>query len=257
MAIRIDPSRPDSSPVYLEFTKQQVGLLIGGLLVLLALSFSLGFVVSERQGGADDAGAVASSKPPGAAVSAPGPREATVKFAPGGERSSENSDATKIQPSFYKALLEKEKPGDKKLDPLMLPSKPLPKSLPKDALKAEKKTAPVRTESVRTAPVSARLPKPEQRTDGPMARAASGNSGLAARFTIQVLSLKEPARAIRILRRLRDKGFSAFIQRVDLKDRGVWLRVRVGRYPDKTSALQALESLRAKASVKGGRIVPL
>ena len=141
MAIKIDPSRPEPSPVHLEFTKQQVGLLIGGLLVLLALSFSLGFVVSERQGGADDAGAVASSKPPGAAVSAPGPREATVKFAPGGERSSENGDATKIQPNFYKALLEKEKPGDRKLDPLMLPSKPLPKSLPKDAPKAEMKVA--------------------------------------------------------------------------------------------------------------------
>ncbi len=249
MAIKIDPSRPESSKVYLEFTKQQAGLLIGGLLVLLALSFSLGFVLSERQGGADDT--VASSKPPGAALSAPGPREATVKFAPGGGRSSGNGDATKIQPSFYKALLEKEKPGDRKLDPLMLASKPLPKSLPKEAPKAEKKTAPVMT-----APVSARLPKPATVKPASV-RSTSGNAGLAARFTIQVLSLKEPARAIRILRRLRDKGFSAFIQRVDLKDRGVWLRVRVGRYPDKTSALQALESLRAKASVKGGRIVPL
>jgi cell division septation protein DedD len=249
MAIKIDPSRPESSQIHLDFTKQQVGLLIGGLLMLLALSFSLGFVVSERQGGADDAGQVA-AKTPGASDSAPGPREATVRFAPGGGRSSSNGDATKIQPSFYKALLEKEKPGDRELDPLMLPSKPMPKSPPKEATKAEK------TDPVKPASLLARLPK-----TGPVkpasVRSASVRSGLAARFTIQVLSIKEPARAIRILRRLRDKGFSAFIQRVDLKDRGVWFRIRVGRYPDKTTALQALKSLRAKASVKGGQIVPL
>jgi cell division septation protein DedD len=71
-----------------------------------------------------------------------------------------------------------------------------------------------------------------------------------------VLSVKEAERAERSLRELLRKGIPAFIERADLGNRGVWHRVRVGRFWTRTSAERTLQELRRKA-VRGASVVPM
>ncbi len=57
-----------------------------------------------------------------------------------------------------------------------------------------------------------------------------------ARFTIQVASLKDPVSANQMVSGLKKKGYPAYIVKFEMKNKGVWYRVRVGGYPTRTDA---------------------
>ncbi len=216
-----------------------MGLLLSGAFVLLTLSFSLGFVVAERQAAGDKERAAAPSEITSAGGFPRREREATVRITPAtgpAKKPGAAKERVQIDPSFYQELLKEDKPAAEALAPLKLFTEPLAAPPKETATKEPGGKSP-----------------PSAKTD----RTASHPREQRPRFTIQVLSVQEPARAIRILRGLRDKGFSAFIQRVDLRERGVWLRIRVGRFPDRDSAARILQSLRAKTTAQRGQIVPL
>jgi cell division septation protein DedD len=259
------PPPGDQPPVQFSFTKQQIGLLAGGALVLLTISFSLGFVVADRRGGEKEgSGEVASGVASGESPYRD-EREATVRIAPSGDKGG----TTSIKPSFYKRLLSKENPETEKLDPLKLSgtnsfsnsgrrtdssgggmnASEADGSERKVSANKAKKNPPPKQFSAIKPRVSAKA--------APPASKPGFAGGPRSRFTIQVLSVREPARAISVMRGLRDKGFYAFIQRVDLKEKGVWLRIRVGRFPDRGSASRTLQALRAKTTVQGGHVIPL
>ncbi len=258
------PSRkppPGEQPlVQFSFTKQQIGLLAGGALVLLTISFSLGFVAADRRGG-EKGGGEAEKGMAGAGSPYRGEREATVRISPSdgpGRDAGEKGETTSITPSFYKRLLSYNNPSAEKLDPLKLPDAISSNSSGGGANgSARRVSANKEKNNSLKNPSPAMKPRSAARVAPPASRAGLASGGLRSRFTIQVLSVQEPARAISVLRGLRDKGFSAFIQRVDLKEKGVWLRIRVGRFPDRGSAARMLQTLRAKTTVPGARVVPL
>jgi len=239
------------------FSRQQFAIFIGGAFILLTISFSMGFLVAERQAVVDDNTAFAASG------SAPTEAEATVKIAPKpalGKKATGTDVSNVIKPVFYKELLGKKKPNAEGLDPLKLPiapmaaapdkiKKPLQAGPQKDDAAGAGMTAPKSTTTSRTPKAAA---KPSRAPAKILPKAST-----KPRYTIQVVSVKEPAHALKIHKKLREKGFDVFIQRVDLRERGVWLRIRVGKFSYRNAAARMLRELHAKTTVKGGQIVPL
>ena len=251
----LTPRPPSHGPSRIAFscTRYQMYLAAGGALVVLVFSFGLGFVVAERQLSEEARRGLAMARS-ATAVSSSNGREATVRISNPGADSGGENETTRIEPSFYKVLLEKNKPNGEKMGPLKLLNAPAPA---KSARSARAPRTPARTKNGSTPKTKSGLMPTGGRAPAKAISPKTKSSNRGVLFTIQVLSVQKPERAIRILRKLRDKGFSAFIQRVEIKERGAWLRIRVGRFPDRESALRTLQSIRAKTSVQGGQIVPL
>ena len=65
-------------------------------------------------------------------------------------------------------------------------------------------------------------------------------------FTIQVSSFKEKDKAEKILAQLKQKGFSdAYIKASDLKEKGTWYRIYVGRFDTKPEAESTLTKIKS------------
>jgi cell division septation protein DedD len=90
------------------------------------------------------------------------------------------------------------------------------------------------------APAQAKEAAPSPQAEAPVAKAvppATDKAAAADRpYTLQVGSFSERAGADELAERLKGRGFAAYLLEVDLGDKGVWWRVRVGRYPTEYSA---------------------
>jgi DedD protein len=91
----------------------------------------------------------------------------------------------------------------------------------------------------RAAIMAKKAPVPDTPTAGttPVAAETTG------RLTIQVASLKDGAAAERIVANLKKDGYSAFLSRVVIPDKGLWFRVRVGNYTDREHAMADMDRL--------------
>ena len=65
----------------------------------------------------------------------------------------------------------------------------------------------------------------------------------AGQLTIQVASMKDGAAAERIVANLKRKGYPSYLSRIVIPDKGVWYRVRVGSYRDRTEAASDMARL--------------
>lgn len=65
-------------------------------------------------------------------------------------------------------------------------------------------------------------------------------------LTIQVHSFQDQAKAQKALEDLRKQGFSGYIIKRDLKEKGIWYRVCVGEFETKQQAEEALTKLKEK-----------
>jgi DedD protein len=68
-------------------------------------------------------------------------------------------------------------------------------------------------------------------------------------WTVQLAAYQERADAERFAAGLRDKGYAPYIAEVSLSGRGVWFRVRMGRFPSKEAASRYLEDFRRETSM--------
>ncbi len=87
------------------------------------------------------------------------------------------------------------------------------------------------------APVTPTPPAPAPQVAG--APEGDGN------FTIQLRSSPNEADARSAAETLRGAGLDAYVVRADLGSRGIWFRVRVGRYPSREAASQAAAKIRS------------
>ncbi|MBI3129129.1 MAG: SPOR domain-containing protein [Candidatus Tectomicrobia bacterium] len=229
--------------IRLTLSKLQIGLMAAGLAALLAAAFGLGSLLGGRE--ADERAA------------APG-RTTVVRLDPPPAPAA--GEAVPPDPQFYKDLTAPPRPFQEASPSLIrLPDgKEPPKSPAREAQEPpavrvpppEPEGAAPREEARPQAPAPAaprgevKAPEPPFSKDGP------------PKFTIQVLSAREPGQAERLLRELLRRGIPAYIERADLGPRGVWHRVRVGRFWSRASAEQTLQDLRRKA-VRGASVVPL
>jgi len=68
-------------------------------------------------------------------------------------------------------------------------------------------------------------------------------------YTIQVSSFRSMDQASELKGRLSKKGYAAYVQSVDLSDKGTWHRVRIGNYRDKEGAERVAGGLRSQESL--------
>ena len=68
-------------------------------------------------------------------------------------------------------------------------------------------------------------------------------------YTIQVGSSRSLEQATELKDRLSKKGYVAYVQSVDLSDKGTWHRVRVGNYRDKEGAERIANDIRSRESL--------
>jgi cell division septation protein DedD len=103
-------------------------------------------------------------------------------------------------------------------------------------------------------------PKPEEKRDPEprqIATAESKKAPTATRvslsqngdYTVQVSSFRSIEQANDMKGRLSKKGYVAYVQSVDLSDKGTWHRVRVGNYHDKEGAERVANDLRSRESL--------
>jgi cell division septation protein DedD len=68
-------------------------------------------------------------------------------------------------------------------------------------------------------------------------------------YTIQVSSFRSADQASELKGRLSKKGYAAYVQSVELSDKGTWHRVRIGNYRDKEGAERVAGGLRSQESL--------
>ncbi|MBW1694754.1 MAG: SPOR domain-containing protein [Deltaproteobacteria bacterium] len=137
------------------------------------------------------------------------------------------ADSHTTEMGFYETLKDTKKETELKVDKREQPSK----SLPKDTDSETKKT--VISEKNKTE----KVPK--------KSKAVSVHSKISEKppLTIQIASLKDPKKADRMVAELKKKGFPAYRSMGKIPGRGIWYRVRIGYYKNKSEAGRMLSKL--------------
>jgi cell division septation protein DedD len=78
---------------------------------------------------------------------------------------------------------------------------------------------------------------------------ARSTSGPAGDYAIQVSAFRSLEQASELKSRLSKKGYGAYVQSVDLSDKGMWHRVRIGYFRDKDGAERAAGELRTRENL--------
>jgi cell division septation protein DedD len=72
----------------------------------------------------------------------------------------------------------------------------------------------------------------------------------ASSFTLQLSASQVREDADRFAAKLRERGYQPYIVEADVKDRGRWYRVRMGRFPTKEAALKYLDDFRRETQLQ-------
>ena len=80
----------------------------------------------------------------------------------------------------------------------------------------------------------------------PKGRALPEGKLPTGRYTVNVGSFRERARAERLMKALKEKGYKAFVAEATLPQRGTWYRVSVGRFPTSGEAQAFARTLKEK-----------
>jgi len=113
-------------------------------------------------------------------------------------------------------------------NPSPAPAKPEP-----PAQKPAESTAPPKAEK----PAAAAVPAPAAPPPAP-ASAAPGKP-----LTVQIAAVKSEEEARRLLEKLRQRGYAAYVEPVAVPDKGTWYRVRMGEFPSKEFARSTVDRL--------------
>jgi len=176
-----------------------------------------------------------------------GVSEQDQKNGAGGQSRGESSivkDKTKLD--FYEALPEDRKdtkidekkstPGiNKKVEPL--PDKKLPKITGE---KATKKSTSKKETAVKSGAVNKEPPKPPPKQ--PIASQSEAKPS-AKVYTVQVAAVKVAKDADRLVGQLKKKGYPAYRIISKVQGKGIWFRVRVGKYKSKADARDTMQKL--------------
>ena len=100
---------------------------------------------------------------------------------------------------------------------------------------------PARKPDQNTAP-SSKPPAIEKKKKEPPAATQSKSSGSV--YTVQAAAVKKMADADRLVTELKEKGYAAYRTMGKVPDKGIWFRVRVGKYQSRSEAQKTLQKLR-------------
>ncbi len=227
---------------------RHVVFLIGGYCFLCVLVFALGVVI-------------------GRAISQPEPGSDAKESRASLPKGHPARDAQDVLSSKRIPLIPQEEPRNLPAgasETMFSPSPIEPPTASKDVTSqvASQPAKPPRTpEASPSSGLSAVASSPEEKRGSEARRSATTERrlvepvvsrtapGLAGDYTIQVSSFRSVEQASELKGRLSKKGYAAYVQSVDLSDKGTWHRVRVGSFRDKDGAEQVASEIRSRENL--------
>jgi cell division septation protein DedD len=228
---------------------RQMMFLVAGYCFLCVLVFALGVVVGRATNDTETA-AVAETTATGRS------REQTATSAPdlasGGRIPLIPPAEPKAQaapgPEFAFSPTLPETPATSKPEsPAPLPPRSKPAPAPEVLPRSEPPIAAPKEEERREVETRRLAATAETKPKAPAATRVSLTQ--PGDYTIQVSSFRSMDQASELKGRLTKKGYTAYVQSVDLSDKGMWHRVRVGSYRDKDGAERVASDLRSRESL--------
>ena len=101
-------------------------------------------------------------------------------------------------------------------------------------------------------PVGEPVGEPSAEPIRPVPEAAPSNkptSSVGERFNIQLASYQNQAEADQMVARWKKKGYSAFVTSGEVPDKGLWYRVRTGRFKNRGEANAYLEKFKKREKI--------
>ncbi|MBW2058739.1 MAG: SPOR domain-containing protein [Deltaproteobacteria bacterium] len=112
------------------------------------------------------------------------------------------------------------------------------------------------TEGTRDFKEEGKTPPPRERSSVPREAASESRPAGPARkptplvYYVQVASFREEARAERLRKHLRAKGFAAEVVSAVVLDKGIWYRVRLGPFGNREEARKRVKAIAASEGLK-------
>lgn len=147
-----------------------------------------------------------------------------------------NADATKTKMKFYETLKKTGK-EDSLNNPMLKQTK---KSFPEKSASLSKDNMPAPGDASTRKDTKSGFKKPTQDTPAAVAKPAPAGKNV----TIQVASLKEARDADKLVSQLKKEGYPAYRTIGKIPGKGVWFRVRVGYFKNRTEAGLMLKRLK-------------
>jgi cell division septation protein DedD len=229
---------------------RQIVFLIAGYCFLCVLVFALGMVVGRATGSSETVAKAeeATSGSPREQPTQARPDLATsgrIPLLPAAEPKKPELQGPEFafSPTLPEYALTSKSEGLSATPPPRPRPAPMPEVAsssgpPAVAAKAEDKREPEPRRPVGTAETKPKVP-----TASRVSLSQGGD------YTIQVSSSRSLEQATELKGRLSKKGYTAYVQSVDLTDKGTWHRVRVGNYRDKDGAERVASDLRSRESL--------
>ena len=169
----------------------------------------------------------------------------TVPGAVGEEKVPEAGTLEKEKPAVSApsepSMIIRERGADKKV--IILGGKELPKEEEEVKVTEEGARKPETREESQEKPQVAKVEEPKVRP-APEEKLPTG------RYTVNVGSFREMARADRLRKELEEKGYKAFVAKAAIPQKGTWYRVSVGRFPSRVEAEAFSQALKEKDGLR-------
>jgi len=144
-----------------------------------------------------------------------------------GPRPEASEMKSKTDLGFYDSLPKNREDAE-------MPNLPKPPPAPaRPEAPAQKPAAPPKAEK----PAAASAPAPAAPPPAP-ASAAAGRP-----LTVQIAAVRSEEEARRLLEKLRQRGYVAYVEPIGIPDKGTWYRVRMGEFPSKEFARSTVDRL--------------
>jgi len=226
------------------FSSGKLVLLVSTVLILMALSMMLGIRVERLQGGADSNG-FETVKTPITLSAASSPE---VKLSANGQPQMQEIRQPPQPVESAPSAAAPPAASDPEITQKTAPTSRAATELPqKTALIQQQEKEPAKVAEVKKVVVSP-PPVPEKQLVQQSAPVVKG------RYAIQVSSSQDKAMAEHQVEEFQKKGLHAFIEQINIENKGRFYRVLLGPYTTETDATATLEKLKKDASFAGSYV---
>lgn len=228
--------------------KRQSLLLLVLALVVALVSFALGVMVGRGGRGAAPVAEVTTAEPQRIAIPAP-PEAATEEIGDGITETVVTDDSGASQLTFYDSLPQGKQPplgsginlppgSGSEPSKAAAPATTTPRPAATSSPTATTTTAPRQVTASAPAVAPTAAPAAEKKT-------APAKSDSGALYVVQVASLQQKSAADGLRDRLAQKGYPAYVEGVNLGDKGYWYRIYAGPFTSRDTANSSAAAIKA------------
>jgi cell division septation protein DedD len=228
-------------------SNRQVVYFFFGFVILFIFAFSLGVIVGKGLGGSETL-IINEEVPP----KTPGKEsreetktetdeelksEAPTRFSEQGEMIEAEEEANIPKTPYEPDVEPIETKKDDTTKSELLSEQPLAPSEPREE-KSELETKQAQAKSTQSpTPIYERAkPEPEKEVFSKKEIAAIPTAGPQGEYTVQIGAFQKEEEARRIVNDLKARGYPAFIKAIEVPGKGIWYRVRIGRFSSREIA---------------------